>query len=103
MPIRMAPRTRSASSDAITKKPRMAKSGPWVVRLPSVTLVAGWATTMPALDSAIMARNSPMPAAMALRSECGMPLTSQTRMPDIVRNRKMMPEMNTAPSACSQV
>lgn len=99
----MAPRTRSASSDAMMKKPRMANSGPGLVRLPSVTLVAGWAATMPALLSAMMARNSPMPAAMALRSECGMPLISQTRMPEKVRNRKITPEMNTAPSACSQV
>ncbi len=99
----MAPRTRSASSEAMMKKPRMANSGPGVVRSPSVTLVAGCATTMPALDSAIMARNRPIPAAMALRSECGMPLTSQTRMPEMVRIRKITPEMNTAPSACSQV
>ncbi len=103
MPIRMAPRTRSASSAAMMKKPRIANSGPGLVRSPSVTLVAGCATTMSAFDSAIMARNSPMPAAMALRSECGMPLTSHTRMPEIVRNRKITPEMNTAPSACSQV
>ena len=68
----------------------------------SVTLVAGWAATMPALLSAMMARNNPMPAAMALRSECGMPLISQTRMPEKVRNRKITPEMNTAPSACSR-
>ncbi|CPM87362.1 Uncharacterised protein [Bordetella pertussis] len=40
---------------------------------------------------------------MALRSECGMPRMSQARMPEMVRNRKMTPEMNTAPSACSQV
>ncbi|MNI55010.1 hypothetical protein D3C73_1099360 [compost metagenome] len=103
MPIRMAPRTRKASSEAMMKKPRMANSGPWVVRSPRETLVAGWATTMPALDSAIIARNSPMPAAIALRRECGMPLTSHTRMPDIVNIKKITPEMNTAPSACSQV
>ncbi len=44
-----------------------------------------------------------MPAAMALRSMRDAFHASHTRMPDIVRIRKITPEMNTAPSACSQV
>ena len=44
-----------------------------------------------------------MPAAMALRIECGMPSISQRRTPVTVRIRKITPEMNTAPSACCQV
>ena len=85
------------------KKPSIARSGPGALRLPRVTEVASLVTTMPAFFSAMMPRNMPIPAATALRIECGMPSTSQRRTPVTVRIRKMMPEMNTAPSACCQV
>ena len=103
MPIRMAPGTLSPSSEAMMKKPRMASSGPVVLRWPSWTKVASLAMTMPELFSAMIARNKPMPAAIALRMECGMPAISQLRIPVTVRSRKIKPEMNTAPSACCQV
>ena len=103
MPIRIEPLTFSASSAAIRKKPRIASSGAGSVMWPRPTKVASLATTMPAFFSAMMPRNMPMPAATALRIECGMPATSQRRTPVTVRIRKMQPEMKTAPSACCQV
>ena len=58
---------------------------------------------MPAVFSAMMARNIPMPAAMALRMDRGIPSISQRRTPVSVSKRKITPEMNTAPSACCQL
>ena len=54
---------------------------------------------MPALLSAISAKNSPMPTVMALRSDCGMPRMMSPRRPKIVTAMNRQPEMNTAPSA----
>ncbi len=103
MPIRIAPLTFSASSAAITKNPMIASSGAAWVMSPSPMKVASLATTIPAFFSAMMPRNMPMPAATALRIECGIPATSQRRTPVTVRIRKMQPEMNTAPKPCCQV
>ena len=103
MPIRIAPVTFSASSAAMMKNPSMASSGAGAIMCPRVTEVASLVTTIPAFFSAMMPRNIPMPAAIALRIECGMPATSQRRTPVTVRIRKMQPEMKTAPSACCQV
>ena len=68
-------------------------------RSPSVTRVAGDATTMPALFKAMIARNMPMPTTMAVRMDCGMPRTISSRSPSSVMARNKQPEMNTAPSA----
>ncbi len=100
IPIRIAPRTLSASRAAMIKKPPIARRGPDSRKSPRPTSVAGLSTTTPALFNPIRARNMPIPAAIALRNECGMPSTSQRRIPVTVRNRKIMPEMKTAPSAC---
>ena len=52
--------------------------------------VAGLSTTMPAFFSAMIARNRPMPAAIALRSECGMPaIDASSRTPVTVSRRNM--------------
>jgi hypothetical protein len=58
---------------------------------------------MPALFSAIRARNRPMPTAIALRSDCGMPRMMSSRKPVKVTTRNRQPEMKTAPSATCQV
>jgi hypothetical protein len=49
----------------------MAITGAGWCRSPRVTKVAGLAATMPALLSEMMARNSPMPAGMAVRRTAG--------------------------------
>ena len=61
------------------------------------------AVTTPALFSAMIARNSPMPTVMAMRIERGMPSTMIRRRPVSVTTMKSRPEMNTAPSAACQV
>lgn len=103
IPIRIAPMTRSASSATIRKNPQIVNSVPACVRSPKATSVAGLPTTIPDDCSAMIARNSPIPAAMALRIDVGMPAISQRRIPVADRNRKIRPLMNTAPSACCQV
>ncbi|MNN99526.1 hypothetical protein D3C81_2191910 [compost metagenome] len=67
-----------------------------------VTSVAGLAATMPAFFSATIARNKPMPAVIATRMECGMPLTIISRTRNSVTSRNRQPEIKTAPSAASQ-
>ena len=47
MPIRMAPRTLSASSPAMMNRPSTASSAPGAVRSPNATMVAGLPTTSP--------------------------------------------------------
>ena len=46
-----------------------------------------------------MPRNSPIPAVIATRIECGIPLTIILRMPNKLTSKNRQPEMNTAPSA----
>ena len=99
MPIRIAPLTFRRSSVTISRKPNTAISACGLCRSPAVTMVAGLATTRPALFSAISARNRPMPTVMAVRSECGMPLTIISRNPSTLTSTNRQPEMNTAPSA----
>ena len=70
---------------------------------PNVMKVSGFATTISAFFNAMMPRNMPIPAATALRIECGIPATSQRLTPVTVRIRKMQPEMKTAPKACCQL
>ena len=103
MPIRMAPGTRALSSATMARKPSTARITGAECRSPSVTSVALSPTTIPALLSAISARNRPMPTVMALRSDCGMPSMMCLRMPNSVTTRNKQPEMNTAPSAACQV
>ena len=103
MPIRIAPLTLSRSSATIRKKPSTASTTCGECRSPSVTAVAGEATTMPALLSAIRARNRPMPTVIASRSDCGMPLMICSRIRSTVTSMNRQPEMKTAPSAACQV
>ena len=100
MPIRMAPRTRRASSTAISRKPPSASSGGTVFSGPSASMVSWLATITLDFCSAMIARNRPMPATMDARSEAGIPATSHARMPLSDSTRNTSPEMNTAASAC---
>ena len=99
IPISIAARTRHADSAAIKIKPNIASSVFLSRRLPSVTIVAGLGTTMPALRSPIIAMNRPIPAATAAYSSFGIASTINWRMPASVRIRNATPERNTAPSA----
>jgi hypothetical protein len=86
----------------MTKKPAMASRVGADRRSPSVTKVAGLATTMPAFLSAMMPRKRPMPAEIAMRCEVGMASTMSSRTCVTLRMRKSTPEMKTAPSATCQ-
>ena len=69
---------------------------------PNATVVAGLATTSPALFKPMKAMNRPMPAAMAANRALGIALTINRRTPVSVRNRKTTPEMKTRPRATRQ-
>ncbi len=85
----------------MAKKPSIASSGGAWCKSPMPTNVAGLATTMPALRSAISAKNMPMPTVMAVRIDAGMPLTIISRSLNTLTRINRQPEMNTAPSATS--
>ena len=103
IPIRMAPGTFRRSSTTMIRKPSEARMTSGLCRSPRVTKVAGDAATMPALLSAISARNRPMPTVIAMRMDCGMPLMISSRRPNSVTSRNRQPETKTAPSAACQV
>ncbi|MNN65201.1 hypothetical protein D3C81_1806830 [compost metagenome] len=103
MPISTAPRTFNDSRPTIRKKPRVARIGAGCLRSPRPTRVAGLSTTIPALCSAISARNKPIPAAMAERSGSGMLFTIHSRIRKIDNRKNITADRNTAPSATCQV
>lgn len=85
------------------RKPKTARRAAGSRRLPSVSRVSGWSTTIPAFLSAMMPRKSPIPAEIASFCEVGIASTTHSRTLVRVRRRKRTPEMKTAPSATSQV
>ena len=103
MAMMMAPGTRLASSATMTMKPHTARMTDGAVSAPSVTSVAGWATTMPAFFSAMMPRNRPMPAEIAIFRLRGMALMTHSRTGRMVRMMNSTPDRNTAPSATCHV
>jgi hypothetical protein len=103
MPISVAPTTRRALSAAIRMKPkRQSAAGP-AARSPSVTSVAGAATTILVSLKAMMPRKSPMPAEIASLRLFGIALTIASRMGKTEISRKIAPEQNTPASACCHV
>ena len=68
-------------------------------RLPIFSSVASLATTTPEPLSAISARNSPMPAAIAIFKLIGSAFTSISRTLNKLNAIKMQPETNTAANA----
>ena len=97
-----AARTFRAERTATIRKPITASTVPGRCRSPRVTKVAGLAATMPAFFNAMIARNRPIPAVMAMRMERGIPSTMIARSPVSVTMRKQRPDMNTAPRAAGQ-
>ena len=70
---------------------------------PRVIRVAGWSTTTPAFLSAMIARNRPMPAEIAILRPRGMALMIHSRTGRTLRMMNRMPERKTAPSATCQL
>ena len=100
MPITVPPITLRKFSAAISTKPRRHSTGGQLLRSPSVTSVAGCATTILASSSAMIARNRPTPAEIASFRFFGIAsmMYSRTRNSDSAKNSA--PEQNTAASAC---
>ena len=65
-PMTAAPGTPRAESATMAPKPSSASTGSAATRLPVVTSVASLAWMTPALRRAMMPRNRPMPAEMAI-------------------------------------
>ncbi len=101
MPIRIAPLTRQACSTAISTRPMIATAAVGVVRSPRATVVAGWATMIPASFRPMKAMNSPTPAATAENSGLGIAATIIWRTPTRVSTRKATPDRKTQPRAVS--
>ena len=85
----------------MAQKPSRDSTGPGAVSSPAVTSVASLSWMMPALRSAMIPRNSPIPAAMASFSPCGIASMIQRRTGSTLRIRNSTPETNTVPSATS--
>ncbi len=100
MPISVPPRTLRELSTTISTKPASASSAGQAFRLPSVTSVAGWSTTMPDCCSAMIPRNRPTPAETASFRFCGIALMIVSRSLVAVMISASTPEMNTKASAC---
>ena len=98
-----APGTFRRSSATMIAKPSSARTAGQAVRSPMVTSVAGWSTMMPAFFRAMMPRNSPMPAEIAIFRPLGMALMIHSRTGRIERITKRMPERKTAPRATCQL
>ena len=99
----MAPGTARRSSATMTIKPAQANSVAGLFRSPSVTSVSGLAAMIPASFNAMMPRNKPMPAEIAIFCDSGIASTIQERMRVRLRIRNRTPEMKTAPSATCQL
>ncbi len=103
MPINVPPMTLRELSAAISTKPRRHKSAGHCLRSPSVTRVAGLATTILDSSSAMIPRNRPTPAEIASLRFLGIELMTYSRMRKTEIRRKITPEQNTPASACCQV
>ena len=99
----MAPGTARRSSATIAIKPALASNAAGAFKSPSVTSVSALAATMPASFSAMIPRNKPIPAEIAIFCDGGMASMIHDRMRVTLRIRKRHPERNTAPSATSQL
>src|SRR6266702_3510665 len=95
-PMRMPPATRREVSATISTRPMRQRMAGHCVRSPSVTSMAGLATTIFACSSAMMPRKSPTPAEMASLRFPGMALMTYSRMRNTDRMKKRTPEQNTA-------
>src|SRR5262249_33232418 len=103
MPISVAPTMLRKLSATITTKPAKQRIAGHCLRSPSVTSVAGFATTIFASSSAMMPRNSPTPAEIANLRFFGIELMMYSRILKIEMRKKITPEQNTAPTACCQL
>ncbi len=103
MAMMMAPGTVRRSSATMTINPAAASRVAGLFRSPRVTRVSGLAAMIPASFSAMMPRNSPIPAEIAIFCDSGMASTIQERMRVRLRIRNSTPDRNTAPSATSQL
>ena len=88
---------------AITKKLKIASNGPAAVISPNCTKVAGLATIIPAFFSAINAKNAPIPVAIACFNTKGIALMIHSLTLNKLKNKKIQPDINTAPNAACQV
>src|SRR5215475_10917924 len=91
-PMRMPPTTRRAVSATIRTKPTRQKIADHCVKSPSVTSVAGLATTILACSSAMMPRKSPTPAEIASLRFFGIALMTYSRMRNTDRTKNNTPE-----------
>src|SRR6516165_2250648 len=87
----------------MTMKPARQRIAGHCLRSPSVTSVAGLATTILASSSAMMPRKSPTPAEIANLRFFGIELMMYSRMLKMEMRKKSTPEQNTPASACCQV
>ena len=101
IPASTAIRTPYASNPAVSSKPNSASTVFGSRRFPSVTMVAGLATIIPALRNPISAMNSPMPLATAAYISRGMESTIGRAAPASASTKNASPERNTAPNAVS--
>ena len=99
IPQMIAPRCPRAMSPTVSASPASERSGPGAASVPSVTNVASFATTIPALRSPRNAMKSPIPPATAVLIERGIASTTSARTRPAVRSRNATPERKTAPSA----
>jgi hypothetical protein len=87
----------------MTMNPAAASRVAGLFKSPKVTRVSGLAAMMPASFSAMIPRNRPIPAEIAIFCDSGMASTIQERIWVRLRIRNRMPDRNTAPSATSQL
>src|SRR5919204_488584 len=87
----------------MTMKPAKQRIAGHCLRSPSVTSVAGFATTILASSSAMMPRKSPTPAEIANLRFFGIELMMYSRILKTEMRKKITPEQNTAASACCQL
>lgn len=103
MPMRMAPRTLSASSAAMSRKAATATPTCGVLRSPSLTSVVGSEAMRPAACSPMNAKKNPIPTEMASFIDLEMELITHSRTGVTLTRKKRTPDRNTAPSAVCQV
>ncbi len=103
MPISVLPMILRELNAAIRMKPRRHSSAGHCARSPSVTRVAGLATTILDSSSAMIPRKRPTPAEIASFRFFGIALMTYSRMRKSEISRKITPEQNTPASACCQV
>src|SRR5262249_48646472 len=84
-------------------KPARQRIAGHCLRSPSVTSVAGFATTSLASSSAMMPRKSPTPAEIANLRFFGIELMMYSRILKTEMRKNSTPEQNTPASACCQV